>query len=487
MTKSNVSLALEAMRRIERQKLTLCYDSRDLDSRPSPKQQEFLNDIGKIRIRYIVSANQVGKSSAGCREMAWILERNHPTWVRPKEWGAGPLLMIIVGQSRSLVSKELWERKIKPLLTDKESWKERTISGHVQSVVNTKTGDEVVFLVHGSGSDEMRKQLQGYRAHYVLLDEMPADYDAFTELLFRTDAYGGYMTVAFTPLIRNIELQNAVENAVAPLSRKYKWSVWDNPENLKPEKRKSIEQAMALMSESARRTRYFGEWSSADDTVFYVDAEKLLVDAPLGYTPGWRHVEVVDPAGTGVTGLTYWAQDPSTNVWHCVIAEYIRGGQDNSPRMLVDKVYKRGMGLNIVRRIADTMPWFYITAKEMYNLTYMRPFNKVQRKEDLIKNLQEALSSGRILIFKQAKLLLEELMSMRYNDSGKIVQHQHFHVCDCAQYFWDLRPPDTHVVENISRDMWIMREHEKGKHKEAVAQLNTKRVVRHRGRLRPRF
>jgi phage terminase large subunit-like protein len=477
-------LALEAMRRLERQKLALCYDSRDLDSRPSPKQQEFLNDMGKIRIRYILAGNQTGKTSAGCREMAWILENNHPFWTRPKVWGKGPLLMIIAGQSRSLVSKELWERKIKPLLINKEDWKERVISGHVQSVINTKTNDEVVFLVHGSGSDEMRKQLQGYRAHYVLLDEMPADYDAFTELLFRTDAYSGYLTVAFTPLIRNIELQNAIENAAAPLSRKYKWTVWDNPENMKPEKRQSIEQAMALMSDSARRTRYFGEWSAADDTVFYVDKEKLFVELPANYSKGWRHVESVDPAGTGITGLTYWAQDPSTNIWYCVISEYIKGGQDNSPRVLVDKVFKRGYGLNIVRRIADTMPWFYTTASEMYNLTYMRPHNKVQRKEDLIKNLQEALSSGKLLITKEARLLLEELMTMRYSESGKIVQHQHWHVVDTAQYFVDLMPPDTHKVENISRDMWIMREHEKGKRKEEAKKRLTINVRR---RLRPNF
>jgi phage terminase large subunit-like protein len=478
-------LAVSALKRLERNKLVECYDARDLDSRPSPKQQEFLNDIGKIKIRYIVAANQVGKTTAGCREMAWILEGTHPSWTRPKVWGSGPLLMIIVGQSRSLISKEIWERKIKPLLMNKEDWKERTISGHVQSVYNMKTSDEIVFLVHGSGSDEMRKQLQGYRAHYVLLDEMPSDYGAFTELLFRTDAYDGYMTVAFTPLIRNLELQNAVENAVAPLSRKYKWTVWDNPENLKPEKKKQIEQAMALMSEAARRTRYYGEWSASDETVFYVDPEKTLVDLPSSYSKSWRHVEVVDPAGTGVTGLTYWAQNPSNNVWYCVKAMYIRGGQDNSPRALVEKVFREGYELNIIRRIADTMPWFYTTAKEMYGLSYLRPFNKVQRKEDLIKNLQESLSSGKILITRDGgKVLFDELISMRYNEAGNIVQHQHYHTADCAQYFNDLRPPDDKQLINVPRDMYLMQEHERQKRAAATAKPSNRLRIGVRRRLR---
>lgn len=474
-------IAISAIKRLETQKLALCYDSRDLDSRPSPKQQLFLDDIGKIQIRYIVAANQVGKTSAGCREISWILEGTHPFWTRPTKWGKGPLLIIIVGQSRSLVTKELWERKIKPQLINKEDWKERTISGHVQSVQNIKTGDEIVFLVHGSGSDEMRKQLQGYRAHYVLLDEMPSDYDAFTELLFRTDAYGGYMTIAFTPLIRNIELQNAVENAAEPLAKKYKWTVWDNPENLKPEKRKQVEQSMALMSEATRRTRFFGEWSAADDTVFYVDLEKTRVKKPEGYSPSWRHVEIVDPAGSGVTGLIYMAQDPQNNQWYAVHAEYIRGGQDNSPRALVEKIYNKSKGINIVRRVADTMPWFYNTAREMYGLSYLRPFNKVQRKEDLIKNLQAALTSGSILITDDAHLLIEELLSMRYNDSGKIVQHQHWHVVDCLQYFNDLIPPNVSKISALPRDMWIMQEHEKGKKKEALREkLKNARVLTRR-------
>ena len=471
--------------RLERARLAECYDSRDLDSRPSKKQLELLKDIG-IPLRFLVAANQVGKTTAGIREMAWILNDNHPWWKRPELWGRGPLFMAIVGQSRTNIAEEIWERKLRPLLQDKEVWKVKRTGGIIVSVNNEKNGNTILFLVHGQGTEETRAQIQGFRFHYVLFDEMPKEYGTFTEVQMRTDAYNGYILVAFTPLLKNLQMRNTVENAQLPYSKKYVWTVWDNPMNCTPEKRKQIEQRAATWSESERQTRLYGEWSADDQAVYHFSIEQMTCNLPPNYSNTWRHVESIDPATTGTTGFTLWAEDPPTGIWYCVVADYIKGDSARSPSRTVQEAYGKTIGYNIVRRVSDTMPW-YISAALEFQLRYVQPWNKTQRKDELIKNLQEALSTGKIKICKHCNLLIEEFMTCRWKEDteNKIVGHQRFHLLDATQYFWDLHPKKEIISLPTSRDQWIIQEWEKTQKKEehiaaAKAKIKSRIVMRSR-------
>ena len=480
-----------AAARAERQRLVECFDSNDLMSRPSEKQWEIMRDIEKIRVRFLIAGNQTGKSSAAIREMAWILNETHPFWKRPDRWGKGPLFMIVAGQNRQNIEEELWKRKLKPLLFDKEDWKEKKSASVVIGAVNEKNGNTIIFLVHGQGSEETRAALQGYRAHYILFDEMPKEFSTFTEIQMRANAYGGYIFVAFTPLLRNLSLKNAVENAQPPYAKKYIWTVWDNPCNCTPEKRKEIEQQSSMWGEAERRTRLYGEWSSDDNAVYHFNIESMVVDIPSHYSKtGWRHVEAVDPAGTGVTGLTVWAEDPLTGLWYGVLAEYIKGDVSKSPVRTVQEVYEKTLPFNMVRHVSDTMQWYYSTAREVLGRIYLQPYNKTQRKDELIKNLQEALTSGKLKLTRECQLLIEEFLTCRWNEAGdKIVGHQHFHLLDCAQYFWDLRPKADRVPTLLSRDQQIMVAHEKAVKQRAVAakakeaKKQTKMRIRMRSRI----
>jgi len=484
MSTIDLKLVASAAARLERMKLAQCFDSNDLDSRPGPVQQLILNDIEKIRVRFLVASNQSGKTSAGIREIAWILNNNHPSWKRPERWGKVPLFIIIAGQNRTNIEEEIWKRKLRPLLLDREDWKEKKSAAVVVGAVNEKNGNTILFLVHGQGSDETRAALQGYRAHYVLFDEMPKEFSTFTEIQMRTDAYGGYIFVAFTPLLRSMQMKNAVENAQDPYAKKYVWTVWDNPRNCTPEKRKEIEQRSAMWSEAERRTRLYGEWSSDESSVYHFNMDQMMCELPAHYSAtGWRHVEAVDPAGTGITGLTIWAEDPLSGQWLCVKAEYIKGDVNKSPTKTVQEVYERTLPYNIVRRVSDTMQWFHSTARE-FGRIYLVPWNKTQRKEELIKNLQEGLSSGKLkLVRGYAELLCEEFLTCRWNDAGeKIISSQHFHLLDTAQYFWDLRPKSETMPQVYSRDQQIMMSHEKSI-KTRAAQLQIKENVKQRIRM----
>ena len=487
MSNDDVRTLAAVALRLERQRLSECYDSRDLSSRPSNKQLELLKDIGKIGVRYLIASNQSGKTSAGVREMAWILNANHPWWKRPEEWGNGPLFFIIAGQNRTNIEEEIWKRKLKPLLIDREDWKERKAGGIVTSIRNEKNGNTILFLVHGQGTEETRAALQGYRAHYILFDEMPKEFSTFTEIQMRTDAYNGYILVAFTPLLRNLQMKNAVENAAVPYSKKYIWTIWDNPMNCTPEKKIQIEQRAATWSESERQTRMYGEWSADEQAVYHFNLEQMTADLPPNYNKGtWRHVESTDPATTGTTGFTIWAEDPSTGVWYCVQADYIKGDANRAPSRTVQEVYGKTLGYNIVRRVSDTMPWYTAAARD-FNLIYTQPWNKTQRKDELIKNLQEALTSGTIKVCKTCTLMIEEFMTCRWkeNSDNGIVGSQRFHLLDAAQYFNDLKPKTEVIKLPTSRDAWIMAEWEKTQKKEAhvaASRAKTKSRITMRGR-----
>ena len=58
MSNDDVRTLAAVALRLERQRLSECYDSRDLSSRPSNKQLELLKDIGKISVRYLIASNQ---------------------------------------------------------------------------------------------------------------------------------------------------------------------------------------------------------------------------------------------------------------------------------------------------------------------------------------------------------------------------------------------------------------------------------------------
>ena len=465
-------LLASAANRLDRQALVSCYDSGDLNSRPSPKQIELLKDIGKISCRFLIAATQTGKTSAGAREMAWILNETHPWWKRPTSWGKGPLLMIVAGQTRQNMEEEIWKRKLKPLLLDREDWKEKHNAQNLVSVTNQVNGNTILFLVHGAGSEETRAALQGYRAHYILFDEMPKEFGTFIEIQNRASSLGGYILVAFTPLLKSLQMKNAVENARAPYAKKYTWVVWDNPINNTPEKKIEIEQRSAMWSESERRTRLYGEWSSDDNAVYYFNFDTMVANLPSTYgNLSWRHVESVDPATSSKSGHLIAAEDPSTGIWWIVKTSYIEGDATRAPSKTVQQAYQRSLLYNVVRRCSDVAPWFLNSAREL-NLVYQQPWNKTQRKDELIKNLQEALSSGKLKLSPECTLLIDELTMCRWSASaeGTIIGAQKYHLLDAAQYFWDLKPKfEGKVAPTLTRDQLIMQANEKQIQKEAAA------------------
>jgi len=437
VTKQELLLA-KALKQLEKESLNVCFDPYEPNSRPTKSQEEFFKGAAKSQYRIIRAGNQSGKTMCGAREVAWVLNGNHPYWKRKKELANRPLKVLICTISSNMV-EEIWYKKLKPFLGP--DWKDKKSSGALKGGKNAK-GDEVTFLIHGDGSQKLLNNMQGFVADYVWLDEMPLKAKVFEELQRRVDRTGGPFIATFTPKSVNPQIRKTIEQAEAVdngLTKIYYLSKLDNPSL---DKEATLAQ-IAHLSDAERRTILYGDWSVGESNVFKVDYEKMIKPLPQHYSKkGWRHVESVDP-GSATTGLTVWAEDPQTGNWWCVLARYIEGERD--PVKTYDLVQSITKEYNIMRRICDpASSWYMGHAVSRGTIPpYIYPWGKTHgRKLELIKQLQQKLGEGQLILADGLSgLLIEELSNAMWNSTGEsIVNRNSYHCCDSAQYFADLIP-----------------------------------------------
>jgi len=108
---------------------------------------------------------------------------------------------------------------------------------------------------------------------------------------------------------------------------------------------------------------------------------------------------------------------------------------------------------NIVRRIADPHESWYIGMANKMGLSYMWPRNKNERKSELIKGLQMALSTGQVKIAPWVTDLIAELQGAQWAETegkDRIVGGKRLHLSDSAQYFVDCMPRPEDIPLNKS-------------------------------------
>lgn len=464
-----------AIKRMEKMQLQQAFDASFPESRPNPKQEEIFADIGKIQYRWVVAGNQSGKSQLAARELAWIASDNHPNWKRPKHWGTEPLLLIVAGQSRQLI-EEIWAKKIGPFL-DAAEWKVIRQGGALQAVESQKNKNKILFLVHSDSSDSARRQLQGYVAHYVWLDEMPGSLSILEELQRRVDARQGYFIATFTPKFRNDEIRRIVDASRAPVAKKYRMSKLDNP--IYAARIDEELQKLEGFSEGYKKTVLYGDWSTGDSAVYQFDYDHMTVQAmPDYYSHGWRHVASLDPAAKSKFGYSLWAEDPGTAVWYLVNDKYIEGIAD--PNQLYAEVQKRNSGYNVMRQVCDPHEGWFIGLANTLGTTYSVPYDKNNRKTDLIKNLQHALSSGKIKIGRWCTNFLDEIQSCQWSETtDRIINASSYHELDTAQYFVDCMP--KHDPVQIVKP-WEVELRQANNSRKKAASASRTASVKHRAR-----
>lgn len=428
-----LALALERLEALRRKS---AFDPAHLDSKPTPAQQEFFNDIGKYNQYYIRAANQSGKSQCCSWVMAQVMQELHPlvSNKRNTDWGNEPLLGIVAGRTGKQLEDSLLP-KLRSYL-EPGSYKEVRIGNTIQRL-ELANGNRIIFQSL-ENPNQARERLQSYVAHITWVDELPPTLDLIREVLVRTQARNGYSLFSFTPLTVNVDIQRFVDSIEPPEGKVYRFKMLDNPLYSDPTRKEELLRRYAHLPEYQKKAIFEGDWMTADDQVYHFDYPSM-VRMPDGYSPMWRHVEGVDPAISSATGLTLWAENPQDGKWYCVLAEYIKGIQ--VPTDIVKAVLHYTSKVNIVRRISDYAPWYVNTASSM-GISYMTIQDKnANRKGELIKNFQEALGKE-MMISPSCSDLVDEIQNCRWSDrgEGKMINSSSYHLIDSAQYVRDVLP-----------------------------------------------
>lgn len=446
------------------------FDPFALGSRPTEKQNQVLIDIKDYYSRYVVAANQTGKSLLGAREAVWIFTNTHPYFDTKEIWGDRPLTMLILGQTTKQLESEIWTNKIKPHL-EVDTYQIHSSGGALQSVSHKKTGNRMIFISHHNANDA-RKNSQAFVAQWVWLDEMPSSLSLFSELETRTIATKGRFICTFTPLIRNLQIKNKIESVDAKYGKKYRFEMLDNP--IYKGREEELIARYSALPEGERNARLYGEWYVGDRGVYRFNPDDHVEDPAL-YHPSWRHVEVVDPAAAGFAGYALFAENPSTKVWFLVKAENVKG--DSATELLVEFV-KRSEGVNVIKRISDPHEVWFIKEAAKAKIFYAGVFNKNNnRKLELIKQLQERMDDGRLKLTNWAgDAVIEQFMACQWSETreDKIIRASDYHILDCLQYFCDGIPKPETVVADMTWEKQIHLAHHARKAAEKKSQSRPK-------------
>jgi hypothetical protein len=407
---------------------------------------------------FLLANGYVSHNSAlAARELTWILQDEHPYWKRPEKWGTAPLTCLVVGKSRQGIESELWSNKIRPFLNDR--WKETRAGSVLQSVENTVTRDKIIFLTHADSSERIIDNLQGFTAHYVWVDEMPRKLRVLEELQNRVATTDGPFIATFTPKVVNLEVKKFVDVATPPVGKRYPLHRLENP--VFSESRDIEMQKLEGMPTALKKAILEGEWMTGSDAVFDVDIDKMIQDLPETYDRGWRHVESIDPGIT--SGYTLWAEDPSTNIWYCIISKYLEEIRD--PTKIFHTVQNINNGYNIIRRICDPAASMYLGYASSQKVAYTFPYAKNQgRKNELLQGLQVALNEGKVKLTPAASILIDELSNVIWNEQKtKIVNSHKYHTMDSAAYFVDCMPTPNTSQLTMTPHQFIYEENERRK------------------------
>jgi hypothetical protein len=458
-----------AVARLSRLQRAEAFDPIDSASRPTPQQQAVLDDLGRVKYRWVIAGNQSGKTLTAAREISWIWTETHPKWTRPENWGAEPLLLLVVGRTTKQIEEVLW-RKIAAFVDPAEVKLQRQ-GGIIQKAIHEPTGNAIIFASHHSDA-EAREKLQAYVAHYVAIDEMPGSAKLLEELQRRVQARDGYFLATFTPKVSNHTIRKMVDMGREPLAKKYRLHMLSNP--IYKGREQELLDSISSFSDNYKKTILEGEWLTEEENVYHLDWD-TMIRAPHGYDPSWRHVESVDPALSSALGFTIWAEDPATAIWYCIRSEHITGIAD--PQVMVQACQERTRNMNIVRRVTDYAPWFTGTAARLGVLPpYVGVYSKNTRKGELIKGFQEKLGV-RIMIAPWCETLISEIQDCRWSDrgEGKIVNQHIYHCTDSAQYFADCMPSPGARPISVPIHQHIYETHQKRKMAELTKQTREER------------
>lgn len=416
-----------------------------------------------------------GKTQCGARIVSWWFMENHPYDTRPDHW-KGPLQILVVGRLGEQIDSEIWNQKIKPLLPG-GSYKESRMGGVLQRVTNTRNGNRIIFMSHHDALNA-REKVQAFTAHIVWLDEMPDHAGLVTELMMRVLTTQGRMYATFTPLLANQEIYRLVTTP-HPHARTHKFLMLDNPIFKGREDEVASQVRAMCTSEAEYRARMFGEWWEGDTRATRYNPDVHRVALPAAYHTQWRHVAMLDPAASGLAGLTVWAEDPAVGTWYCVKSQYLKG---TAAYDLLDSVEAELVGLRLEARWCDCNPAGFYKEAARRGVPWRAYTEKNDRKSLTLDAFNARLLEGKLKLTPGADLLGDELLRVEWAPGGtKLTNASSFHLLDTARYFADVMPPfkpGLFIVKTQSQELRAAWQEHKARHAAKAAKVRARVIER---------
>lgn len=464
----HLALALEQRRK---DALRNSIDALRPDTRMHEGQLELYTDVlsKKYKHYYLRSGNQASKTSSVVKLIACFFKDEKfpdglPKWVRPKEWGNGPLTIVITCKSNRQID-DIWGR-IEAFL-DADEFKPHRPSGSLQSVTHKKNGNRIILVPYDNPT-QANERLAGYSCMIAWVDELPT-HTIISQLHRRVQAKSGMFFLTATPEAPSPEVKRIVDNAQAPLAKLYRWPMRINPLYHDEAKWQEILNSIKDLPLEKQRAILYGDWVQGDYSVFNTFSYETCVREPQNYSEGWRHVLGLDPAISSRFGYCLLAECPLSGQWYVVRAGYFEGL--GGPTDYVRKEQETFRPYRIVRRIVDSANSWYIMEACRGGISYTHPWDKNNRRDDMIAKVNGAFGKTLFIAPWATEEVVGELTACQWNstESGKIVNSHKYHVLDSLRYAVDMLPKfDPTQVQADTFDAWMLKQDAVWRQKQAA-------------------
>lgn len=436
--------ALEEMaRRISRRKIDLYFRDTGKYSRDKyPKHIAFFNAGAEYRQRLMLAANRIGKTeSVGLYEAVAHLTGQYPHWWRGKRfdranswWLAGDTKQTVREiLQRKLLGENLNEAGtgVLPGDTIYRIIRSHGVADTVESVVIRHVSGGLSDLTFKS-YDQGRKSFQGTEKDGILLDEEPP-LDVYTECLARTMTNSGIILATFTPLSGMSDTVmlflpgGKLEETNVAAGRYVITATWDDVPHLSEAVKAEMYEAIPPYQRDARSK---GIPQLGAGAIYQVPESEIVVN-DFELPDYWPRAYGLD-VGWNRTAAIWGARDPETGVTY-LYSEYYQGHKE--PSLHVEGIRARGEWVPGVidpaargRGQRDGTQLLQQYRDLGLNLT--EADNGV---ESGIYDVWQALSTGKLKVFKSLGNWLSEFRLYRRDDKGHIVKKDD-HLMDATRY-----------------------------------------------------
>lgn len=293
---------------------------------PYPKQREFHAAGLTHRERLLRAGNQLGKSYSSGAEAAYHATGEYPDWwdgrrwtKRTRGWVSAPSGELVRDGAQRILLGPVgeWGTGWLPKASIVDIVPSRGIPDLVDAVVVKHVSggqSRIKFKTYDQG----RIRWQAETLEWVSFDEEPPE-DIYTEGLTRTNATGGIVWLAFTPLLGMSEVVRRFLTEESP-DRADTNMVLDDAEHIPPEQRAKI---IASYSEHEREARTKGTPILGSGRIFPVAEDAIVCDA-FAVPNHWAQIGALDFGWDHPTAAIRLAWDRDADVVYVTHSHRLR-------------------------------------------------------------------------------------------------------------------------------------------------------------------